>query len=49
MQTKRLLKKIDKIAENINTDYLLKKIEEDEKQEQEFELYIRKVNNYDRL
>lgn len=38
MQTKRLLKKVDKIVENINTDYLFKKIEEDEKQEQEFEL-----------
>lgn len=38
MQTKRLLKKVDKIVENINTDYLLKKIEEDEKHEQEFEL-----------
>lgn len=41
MQTKRLLKKVDKIVENINTDYLLRKLEEDEKQEQEYELYIR--------
>lgn len=49
MQTKRLLKKVDNIVENIDTDYLIKKITEDEKQEQEYELYIRKVNNYDRL
>ena len=38
MKLKKMLKKVDKIVENIDTDYLLKKIEEDEKQEQEFEL-----------
>lgn len=41
MKLKKMLKKVDKIVENIDTDYLLKKIEEDEKQEQEYELYIR--------
>lgn len=40
MQTKRLLKKVDKIVENINTDYLLRKLEEDEKQEQDYEIYF---------
>lgn len=40
MKLKKLLKKVDKIVENINTDYLLKKIEEDEKEKQEYELYF---------
>lgn len=40
MQTKRLLKKVDNIVENIDTDYLLKKLEDYEKQEQEYELYF---------
>ena len=42
MKLKKMLKKVDKIVENIDTDYLLKKIEEDEKQEQEYELYLAK-------
>lgn len=40
MELKGLLKKVDEIVENLDTDYLLKKLEEDEKQEQEFELYF---------
>ena len=41
---KKLLRKADKIVENIDTDYLLKKIEEDEKQEQEYELYFDEIS-----
>lgn len=37
-KVEKLLKKVDKIVENINTDYLLKKIKADEEHEQEFEL-----------
>lgn len=36
----KLLKKVDDIVENIDTDYLLKKLEEDEKQEQDYEIYF---------
>ena len=36
----KLLKKVDDIVENIDTDYLLKKIEEDKKQEQDYEIYF---------
>ena len=38
MQTKRLLKKVDKIVENPDKSYILRKIEEDEKGKQTFEI-----------
>lgn len=36
----KLLKKVDNIVENIDTDYLIKKLKEDEKQEQDYEIYF---------
>ena len=39
-KVEKLLKKVNNIVENIDTDYLLKKIEEDEKQEQDYEIYF---------
>lgn len=47
MQTKRLLKRVDNIVENIDTDYLIKKITEDEKQEQDYEIYFEDKKGYD--
>lgn len=41
MKLNKLLKKVDNIVENLDDGYLLKKIEEDEKEKQEYELYIR--------
>ena len=40
MKLKKMLKKVDEIVDNIDTDYLLKKLEEDEKQKQNYEIYF---------
>lgn len=43
----KLMIKIDKIVENINTNYLLKKIEEDEKNKNNYEFYFKETKiNY---
>lgn len=44
MKLNKLLKKVDNIVENLDDGYLLKKIEEDEKEKQTFELLFYGIN-----